>query len=131
MIALAFYDVMYLILVHVQEIHRTIEEEAVIQAKQPKKMKTFSESYKSEKNSSLVVGVKKPTPVSPAKEDAGEVMAEESKVPVQESPRNNKLKNLGTRGRGSRTEAKKSIKKYVFITGLLWQLDLQLLEWVS
>jgi len=108
-----------LITVCVQEIHRSIEEEAAIQAKQPKKMKTFSESHKSEKNSSLVLGVKKASAEPPVVEDAGEVTTEESKVPVKESPRNSKLKNLGTRGRGSRTETKKTTKKYVWVIGVV------------
>lgn len=70
-------------------------------------MKTFSESHKSEKNCSLVVT---PAAVISAKEEPGELMPEDNGLPVKESPRN-KLKSLGTRGRGSRSETKKNSGK--------------------
>lgn len=75
-------------------------------------MKTFSESYKSEKNSSLIVT---PATAVSAKEEPGDSLSGDNGMPVKESPRNNKLKSLGTRGRGSRTESKKSSggKKWV------------------
>lgn len=94
-----------------QEIHHAIEDEASIQSRQPKKMKTYSESHKSEKNISLVVGGKVTAAVV-SKGESAEVKAEDDRQPVRESPRNNKLRNLVTRGRGTRSEAKKtSVKK--------------------
>ena len=96
------------LLFHFQKIHRAIEEEASIQARQPKKMKTFSESYKFEKNCSLVVSQ---VGVASSKEEATEVSSDDAKMPAKSSPRNNFLKKLGTRDRGSRSEKKTGVKK--------------------
>ena len=93
-----------------------LEDEAFVESLQPKKMKSFSESHKSDK-SSLIMNEKStaPPPKEATPTEAGEINEAEGAIAVKESPRNKAiLKRLATRERGSRLDSKKSTgKKYV------------------
>lgn len=95
-------------LFYVQEILCGLEEEAHNQSLQPKKMKTFSESKKSDR--SHVTGYVVATPPAkeatpPAEADVG-IQVNESVTPPAGSPRGI-LNKLGTRGRGGGKTDKK------------------------
>lgn len=88
----------------------------MIQSRQPKKMKTFSESHKSDK-SGLVMNGKSlaPPPMEDTPPEPEVIKEADDVVSIKESPRNKAiLKRLATRERGSRSDSKKSTgKKYV------------------
>ena len=87
----------------------------MVLSRQPKKMKSYSESHKSDKSGLIVNG--KSLVASPPKEapppDSLGVFESQDTAQVRESPRSKAvMKRLATRERGSRTDSKKtSVKK--------------------